>query len=452
MTRVMPSRDGERCRKLLGCAKIQSMKNRSNIEPGLLSLFRLLTVIRLGLLVLVGFELQARAGSWVPVLLSLADGLLLLGYLSWPALERTLGRLYLPIALGIAVVGPILIQHAQAILVPNWRSALSLTTWQLLPVLLIPVVLTAWQYGFRATLVVIAGAVLLDLGLAPFSIALDQNLPPFPAHFEVELTRSFLVALAGRMVTLLVASYTVSRVVQAQREQSAALAQANTRLIGYATTLEQLATSQERNRLARELHDTLAHSLSAMAVQLDAVDCLWDTSPGEARMLLEQALATTREGLAETRRALQALRSSPLEDLGLGLAVRALAESAGTRGHLMVNVQVPEVVKGLSPEAEQCIYRVVQEALENIVQHANARRLEVHLDVQNKCVTLTMSDDGQGFDVDAVLAEGRYGLQGMRERAEMAGGTLDLTSAAGRGTTVRLTLKDKYDDPRTDLR
>jgi len=419
------------------------MKNRSDIEPGLLSLFRLLTVIRLGLVALVAFELQARAGSWIPVLLSLADGLLLLGYLSWPALQRGLGRWYLPIGLGIAVVGPILVQHAQVFFIPDWSSALRVTVWQLLPVLLIPVVLTAWQYGFRATFVVIAGAILLDLLLVPFSVALDNALPLFPTHLDLGLTRSFLVGLAGRMITLLVAGYTVARVVQAQRGQSASLALANARLIGYAATLEQLATSRERNRLARELHDTMAHSLSAMAVQLDAADCLWDTSPDEARQLLEQALTTTRDGLAETRRALRDLRASPLEDLGLGLAVRTLAESAAARGRFAIDIQVQEGGKEFSPEVEQCIYRVAQEAVENVVQHADAQRLTVHLARQGKRAALTVADDGQGFDVDAALADGHYGLQGMRERAEMAGGTLALTSILGRGTTVRLMVEDR---------
>lgn len=419
------------------------MKNRSAIEPGLLSLFRLLTIIRLGLVALTAFELQAQAGSWIPVLLSLADGLLLLGYLSWPALERGMGRWYLPIGLGLAVVGPILAQHAQVFFIQDWSSALRVTVWQLLPVLLIPVVLAAWQYGFRASLVVIVGAMLLDLILVPFSAALDRALPPFTAYLDVALTRSFLVSLVGRMVTLLVAGYMVARVVQAQREQSTDLTLANARLVGYAATLEQLATSRERNRLARELHDTMAHSLSAMAVQLDAADCIWDSSPDEARKLLEQALATTRDGLAETRRALRDLRASPLEDLGLALAVRMLAESAAARGRFAADIQVQEGANGFSPEVEQCVYRVAQEAVENVVQHADARRLTVHLALHGKRAMLTVADDGQGFDVDAARAEGHYGLQGMRERAEMAGGTLAVTSVLGQGTAVRLIVEDR---------
>jgi len=416
------------------------MNNQPEIEPGLLPLFRMLTAVRLGITALAALGFRARNGTWLPVLLSSTDGLFLLAYLSWPAFQRRLGRAYLPIGLGIAAVGPVLVQHAQALFVETWRAALSLTAWQLLPVLLIPVVLAAWQYGFRASLVVIVGAMVLDLGLAPFSIALNQSIPPFAASFEFESDRGFLVALGGRFITLLVAGYAVSRLVLAQRKQSIALAEANKRLVNYASTLEHLATSRERNRLARELHDTLAHSLSAMAVQLEATDALWDATPDEAHKWLAQSLETTRNGLAETRRALQALRAAPLDDLGLGLAVQTLAESTAARCRLRLDVRAPEMVEGLTEEAEQCIYRVAQEALDNISQHADARHITVHLDVQGKRAALLVADDGLGFDVAVALADGHFGLRGMRERAELVGGALDIVSTPGRGTTVRLTI------------
>jgi len=211
---------------------------------------------------------------------------------------------------------------------------------------------------------------------------------------------------------------------------------------GYAATLEQLTTSRERNRLARELHDTLAHSLSAMAVQLEAADALWDSAPDEAHARLARSLDTTRDGLAETRRALQALRASPLDDLGLGLAIRALGESAAARNRLAVEVQTPEIDERLSPAIEQCVYRVAQEALENVTRHAAAQRVTVTLAAQGSRVILTVADDGQGFDADAALAEDRFGLRGMRERAELVGGAFQVTSAPGQGTTVRLTVED----------
>jgi signal transduction histidine kinase len=438
----MRERDLRTCRKKPFCAKMQGMEKRSGIEPGLLSLFRMLTALRVGLMMLGALGAQSRGGPWVAPLLGSADGLILLAYLAWPGLPRRLGHLYLPLGLGIAVIGPLAMQYAQARFVETSVFTPLLMAWQQLPVLLIPVVLIAWQYGFRAALTVIIGTLLLDLAPAWFIGGSNGAIPPLPADISPELLRGFALALASRTITLLVAGYMVSRLVTAQRKQRAALTQANARLAGYAATLEQLTISRERNRLARELHDTLAHSLSAMAVQLEAADALWEAAPDEARARLAQSLDTTRDGLAETRRALQALRASPLDDLGLGLAVRALAESAAARNRLAVDVQAPETIEKLSPAVEQCIYRVAQEALENVARHAAAQKASVRLEVRERRVSLTVTDDGQGFDVDAALAEDRFGLRGMRERAELVGGALEVTSAPGAGTTVRLIVED----------
>ncbi len=418
------------------------MERRSVIEPGLLSLFRRLTALRVGLVLLGALGVQRRGGEWPTLFLGSADGLILLAYLTWPGLTRRLGRFYLPLGLGIAVVGPLLTQYALAPFMETWTFAPLLMAWQQLPVLLIPVVLIAWQYGFRAALIVIIGTPWLDLGLGWLFGGPHGTILLLPAGITPDLARSFAVAIFSRTITLLVAGYMVSRLVMAQRRQRAALTQANARLVGYAATLERLTTSRERNRLARELHDTLAHSLSAMAVQLEAADALWDTAPDEARKRLARSLDTTRDGLAETRRALQALRASPLDDLGLGLAVRALAESVAARNRLAVDVQTPETVERLSPAVEQCVYRVAQEALENVTRHAVARRVSVGLEVQGQRVVLTVTDDGQGFDAATALAEDRFGLRGMRERAELVGGALEVTSAPGQGTTVRLTVED----------
>jgi signal transduction histidine kinase len=252
--------------------------------------------------------------------------------------------------------------------------------------------------------------------------------------------RLFLLAgaLFIRTISFIVVGYMVVRLMTTQREQRRALAEANTQLAHYAAALEQLATSRERNRLARELHDTLAHSLSGIAVQLEAVKTLWENSPEDARAMLEQSLATTRSGLTETRRALQALRASPLEDLGLALAVRSLAESVAARNGLALDLEAPERLENLSPDLEQGIYRVVQEALENITQHAHARNVKVQLSQTDGHFTLTISDDGKGFQMESVDMINQFGLQGMRERTEMLGGDLEVESQPGRGTTIRL--------------
>lgn len=418
------------------------MEERSTLEPGLLPLFRLLTAFRVGLALLGMLGIRRHGGSWLALLIGSADGLILLAYLAWPGLPRRLGRIYLPLGLGIAAIGPLLAQHVQMYFFDIPSFAPLLMAWQLLPILLIPVVLTAWQYGFRAALAVIIGTLLLDGGLALLFGEPGLAMSALATEASLDLNRSRALALFSRTITLLVAGYMVARLVTAQRQQRAALAQANARLVGYAVTLEELAASRERNRLARELHDTLAHTLSATAVQLEAVDALWESAPAEARQRLTASLATTRAGLAETRRALQALRASPLEDLGLDLAIRELGASVAARNRLAVDVRTPERSEPLSPAVEQCVYRVAQEALENVARHAMAQRVRVDLAVEGRRVVLTVTDDGRGFDVAAAQAEDHLGLRGMRERAELVGGALEVTSTAGEGVTVRLTVED----------
>src|SRR5439155_20678930 len=128
----------------------------------------------------------------------------------------------------------------------------------------------------------------------------------------------------------------------------------------HAGTLESLAVSRERNRMARELHDTLAHTLSGLSVQLETVEAYWDVEPRTAHAMLDRALEATRDGLQETRRALKALRASPLDDLGLGLALRRMAESAVARANIELDLEIPEQVPPLAPDVEHCIYRVAQ--------------------------------------------------------------------------------------------
>ncbi len=218
------------------------------------------------------------------------------------------------------------------------------------------------------------------------------------------------------------------------------MTEANARLQNAATTLEQLTISRERNRMARELHDTLAHSLSAVAVQLEAVDSALESEPGTAHVLLTKALAQTRTGLTETRRAMHALRASPLEDLGLPLALQNLAESTARRNGMTLDIQLPTTPPNLAPNMEQGIYRIAQEALTNVARHADATHLAVSLGC-NGAISLTIQDNGRGFDVSSIDAGGHFGLQGMRERADMMNATLDIQSAIGRGATVRLVAK-----------
>jgi signal transduction histidine kinase len=173
-------------------------------------------------------------------------------------------------------------------------------------------------------------------------------------------------------------------------------------------------------------------------VQLEAVKAYWDVDSTMAQRLLEQSLAATRDGLQETRRALKALRASPLDDLGLRLALRQLAESAAARANLRLELNLPSAGPTLPKPVEQCIYRVAQEAIANVAHHADARTLRVGLAHEGAQVALTVADDGLGFDPQRAGQAGHYGLAGMRERAALVGGALIIESQRGEGTSVRL--------------
>ena len=407
------------------------------LEHSVLSFFRLFAGLWLGLFllgsgVLVIWRAFSREVTFF-FLAGIVNAVLLLGYLSWPRLQRWLGNAYLPVGIVIASGGPIVVNHLiSALRVHHGATTLPFDTWPLAAILFVPLMIVAWQHPPRDVIVFCLGTALLDLLLAVPS-AQGDRLRFF----------SIVYGILGRTISLLLVGYMVARIVNIQRQQRQSLAEANTKLTHYAATLEQLTVTRERNRLARELHDTLAHTLSAVAVELEAVNSLWDVAPSQAHALLERSLAATRTGLTETRRALQALRSSPLHDLGLALAIRQEAEAIAERANLTLDLRIPGRVDNLPPDVEQCVYRVAQEALANVAHHAQARHVEVSLHREDKHLALSVSDDGNGFDPGSIDTEHHLGLRGMQERAEMIGGVLDVASGPGQGTTVHLTVEER---------
>jgi two-component system sensor histidine kinase UhpB len=157
--------------------------------------------------------------------------------------------------------------------------------------------------------------------------------------------------------------------------------------------------------------------------------------------MLEQSLTITRSGLNETRRAIQALRAAPLEDLGLRTALETLARASAERYGWDLRLELPDEISGISMEAEHCIYRIVEEALRNTGQHAGARRLEMSLKRSNGSVELNLHDDGRGFEYDPAALDDRYGLRGMLERAASIGAVLEIDSRPGQGARLHMFLE-----------
>lgn len=363
-------------------------------------------------------------------------------------LQRLLKGSFLPLMLLLIAVMPVVINHLRLFI--RIRDSLSSPEWLALsqmPVLFLALVLTAWQYRFAGVAIFSGVTFLVELLMVIFVSPLLDFVsirpPELPGVFSPTPFRAvdiFIVLAVVRTISFLVVGYFISQLMSRLRLQQESLARANTRLTHYSSTIESLTVSRERNRIAHELHDTLAHSLTAIAVQLEAVKAYWELDAGKARRLLDSSLASARSGTEETRRALKALRATPLEDLGLKLALQELAVSAARRASLDLELHLPEDIPFLSPDVEQVLYRIAQEAIENVVNHAQAHKLIVSLAGDENRITLTVADDGLGFD--PVLAEkaGRYGLIGMRERAAIAGCGLKVESAPANGTRITLTM------------
>jgi signal transduction histidine kinase len=190
--------------------------------------------------------------------------------------------------------------------------------------------------------------------------------------------------------------------------------------------------------LARELHDTLAHVQSGVAVQLEAVDTLWETNPTHARQILQKSLATVRTGMSETRRALQALRASPLETQTLMTAIQMYATQKAAHSDFELALQLPDELDELNDEVEQAIYRIVQESLTNIENHAQAQNVLITLAKNKGILELCIRDDGRGFVLDKIDPRTSFGIRGMEEWADMIHGTLRVQSTLGQGTEIKL--------------
>jgi signal transduction histidine kinase len=311
----------------------------------------------------------------------------------------------------------------------DWIADFTIPSVNGLNIRLALVVLIAWGYSWNRTVIYCLYVLVIEL------IAL-VGVPDVRA-LDLAAVRLPLINLT----TGLVVGYVVSRLVWHKTQQQHALETAHQQLAQYAVTVEKLSISRERNRLARELHDTLAHTLSAATVKLNAIQVVWDANPTKARAMLGEVIAALNEGMVEVRRALRDLRSTPLEDLGLRLALEQVAHSAAQRGSLRLDLRLPANFAGLTADDEQGIYRVVQEAVENVVRHAQAKQLTVTANTEGEHYYFCVQDDGVGFDIMRTHSQSHFGLNGMIQRAILMGSHLHITSAPGQGTKVEFTVR-----------
>jgi len=191
------------------------------------------------------------------------------------------------------------------------------------------------------------------------------------------------------------------------------------------------AQESERHRVARELHDEVGQSLTAVMLQLDRVSQL---ASGELREEMAEAREVTRSSLEDVRAIATRLRPEALDDLGLPSALAALTDRVAERTGVRIERRFARQVPDLTPERELVCYRIAQEAVTNALRHSEASTIAVELSATGATLTLTVTDDGKGLEGEAPGS----GIQGMRERALIVGAKLQIESSRGVGTTVML--------------
>lgn len=211
----------------------------------------------------------------------------------------------------------------------------------------------------------------------------------------------------------------------------------------YAGQVAELATTKERNRLARDIHDTLGHFLTVINVQLEKALAYRDKKPQEADQAIGNAKRLASEALRDVRRSVGTLRTNeelPEFTLSLNELVEHVQSEICT-----VELHIKGDEKHFSKQVLQALYRAVQEGLTNVQKHAHASHVWIDLRFEEQAATLVQRDNGRGFDATnwqqgETGRNGGYGLQGVQERMELVGGNLQVESASGQGTTLRVTI------------
>ncbi|MFB4290628.1 sensor histidine kinase [Nonomuraea sp. ATR24] len=287
-------------------------------------------------------------------------------------------------------------------------------------------------------------------------------LPGWKAYAGVAATAAVLVGArpeprpAGEMIfsfllAVLVAS-TVGLFIQTISEQNRQrqamiarlreLAEENASLQArFLTRAREAGVLGERQRMAREIHDTIAQGLTAILTQLEVVDDLVAGVPA-ARARIATVRALARDSLDEARRSVRAMRPAPLEEARLAAAVEDVAAAWSRASGVPAPVEVTGEARPLHAEVEATLLRVAQEALANVARHARAGRVAVTLSYMEDVVVLDVRDDGAGFDPGAVepSAAGGFGLMGMRQRVARLAGEFAVESAPGQGTGISATV------------
>ena len=286
---------------------------------------------------------------------------------------------------------------------------------------------------------IVSGLVFMAFLLMLFQQVPEPHRPrrmPLPDSFANTILTLKLNTAITFGLTLLFTLLLVNALL-AERRSREKLLFANEQLRQYALRIEDQATLQERNRIAREIHDSLGHDLTAQSIQLENALLFLPPGAEKTESFLREAKQLGSRALQEVRRSVSTLRSDPLQGRSLESAIaKAVTEFRNTTG--VVPDCTIQLSQSIPPEIATALYRIIQESLTNICKHSTATQVSLHLHELQEALHLQMVDNGQGFD-PAGNTTG-FGLQGMRERTLALGGQFFLFSQPGQGCRVTVSI------------
>jgi signal transduction histidine kinase len=286
-------------------------------------------------------------------------------------------------------------------------------------------------------------AIVTGSSIAIFIALLRLRLPPLiadpvgrvlPYRNDAQAAPAFLaiqVYTVLYFVLILVVILLLVSTLLAERQSRQELALANQQLRSYALQIENQATIQERSRIAREIHDSLGHTLAAQSIALENTKVFFDSAPAQSREFLQEAIQLGGRGLQDVRQSITALRQNPVQQKGLNGAIQDLLDNFQLSTEIQLDIDLPEMPP---PPIAQAIYRIVQEGLTNIQKHSGAQQGRITINTQANNVVLLITDNGRGCDMRSPIIG--FGWQGMRERTEELGGSIEIRSQLRQGCAI----------------
>ena len=329
----------------------------------------------------------------------------------------------------------------------SWFITFSVASGErILAVLLLIVTIRAcllFNWGGRIVVAVLAYLSFLAVQLmslmriSPWGVPLGRPLPPILRRLPPEELNRVLFGLAFNSALLFafVLAFILLLVgaVLAEYESRYQLVQANRRLREYALRIENQATLEERNRIAREIHDSVGHYLTAQSIQLENTALFIKQDSIKASNHLAKARQLGKDALANIRSSIATLRSNPIPKRSLNISIKELVAEFESNTNIALASEIA-LVSILSTEVNTVLYRVVQEALTNIIKHSQATKVNLSLTETKREILLSIEDNGCGFDLQDNTTG--FGLQGMKERTAALGGRFKIDSSRDRGCQI----------------